>query len=157
MNDNGMIAPYLTASLVIPFKLDNTIQFSLIKDPNSIRTSYFLIFKSIPVTLCSNMLTFGDNDKAFKIYRNLLKTITNYKFLVTHSNPQDQKLFYEFGKEKNFDINRIGRKSYRNKYISKLLKSSAIVASGVSTIFLQQNPNELCDRIKTINKRRTYW
>ena len=37
MNDKGMIAPYLAISLVNLSKPENTSQFILIKDPNSIK------------------------------------------------------------------------------------------------------------------------
>ena len=30
--------------------------------------------------------------------------MTNHNFNVDHSNPQDRKLLYEFGKETKFDI-----------------------------------------------------
>ena len=43
------------------------------------------------------------NNKSFQLDGDLLKTMTKYNFNVTHSNPQDQKLFYEFGKELEFD------------------------------------------------------
>ena len=32
----------------------------------------------------------------------------------------------------------------------KLLKSPAIMASGVTTIFLSENPDELCDRLRLL-------
>ena len=41
MNDKGMIAPYLTTSLVEVFKKDNKIQFRLRKDPNSTKLNDF--------------------------------------------------------------------------------------------------------------------
>ena len=43
MNDKGMIAPYLTTSLVEVFKKDNKSQFRLRKDPNSTKMNDFLI------------------------------------------------------------------------------------------------------------------
>ena len=49
-----------------------------------------------------------------------------------------------------FDINQKGRKSDRDKSLIRLLKSPAIMASGISTIFLSSNPNELCDRLKVL-------
>ena len=52
------------------------------------------------ITLYSKRLTFGESKKSFKLEGVLLKTRTNYKFKVGHSNPQDQKLIFEFGKEK---------------------------------------------------------
>ena len=45
MNDKGTIAPYSASSLVILFKSENTSQFILIKDSNSIRMNDFLIKK----------------------------------------------------------------------------------------------------------------
>ena len=36
----------------------------------------------------------------------------------------------------------------------KLLKSPAIMASGISTIFLSSDPNELCDRLKLTLKEK---
>ena len=64
------------------------------KDYNSIRMNNFPINGCISVTLYSNMLTFGDSNKTFKIDGDLLETRTNYDFNVSHSNPQDQKLIY---------------------------------------------------------------
>ena len=50
-----------------------------------------------------------------------------------------------------FNIKQKGRKSDRDKSMIKLLKSPAIMASGISkTKFLSSNPDELCDRIKLL-------
>ena len=109
----------------------------------------FLINEGIPVTLFSNMLLFRDSNKSFKLDGDFLETMTNYDFNVSHSDPKDQKLIYEFGKEKNFNIKQKERKSDRDKSVIKLLKSPAIMASGVSnTIFLSSDPDELCDRLR---------
>ena len=43
-----------------------------------------------------------------------------------------------------------GRKSNRDKTLIKLLKSPAIVASEVSTIFSSSNLDELCHRLKLL-------
>ena len=67
-----------------------------------------LITGSIPVTLYSNMLTFRDSNKSFMLDGDLLETMTNYNFNVGHSEPHDQKLIYEFGKEPNFKIQQKG-------------------------------------------------
>ena len=66
MNNKGMIAPYLTSSLVNLLKPENTSHSKLMKEPNSIRLMDFLINRSIPVSLSSNMLTFKDNIEFFK-------------------------------------------------------------------------------------------
>ena len=130
MNDKGMIAPYLASSLFNLFKSENKSQFRLKKDLNSTKMNNFLINEGIPVTIFSNMLTFRDSNKSFKVDGDLLETITNYDFYVSHSIPKDQKLIYEFGKEMNFNIKQKGRKSDRDKSMIKILKSPAIMASG---------------------------
>ena len=68
------------------------------------------IIGGIPVTLFSKMLTFKDSNKSFNLDGDLLETMTNYDFNVSHSNPQDQKLLYQFGNEMKFDIEQKGRK-----------------------------------------------
>ena len=151
MNDKGLISPYLTSSLVNLFKPENKSQFKLKKDLNSSKINDFLINESIPITLFSNMLIFRDSNKSFKLDGDLLKVITNYKFNADHSNPQDKKLIYEFTKEMNFDIKKIGRPSTRDKSVKRLLDSPAIMASGISNIIiLSSDPDELCNRLKLL-------
>ena len=77
MNDKGMIAPYLASSLVEVFKFDNKSQFRLRKDPDSTKMNDFLIHGKIPVTIISNIITFRDSNKTFKLEGDLLKVITN--------------------------------------------------------------------------------
>ena len=149
-NDEGMIAPYLASSLVNLFKPENINQFKLIKDPNSTKINISLIHGNILVTLCSNMLTFGDSNKTLKLDGDLLKTMLNYKFNVDHSNPQDRKIFREFAEKMHFDIENIGRPSTRDRFVIRLLSSTAIMASGISTQFLSSDSDELCDRLKLV-------
>ena len=96
MNDKGMLAPYLASSLVNLLKPENLRQFGLQKDLKSTKMNYFLINEGIPATIFSNMLTFRDSNKSFKLDADLLETIPNYDFNVSHSNSKDQKLVYEF-------------------------------------------------------------
>ena len=56
----------------------------------------FFINGGIPVTLYSNILTFRDSNKSFKLDGDVLVTKTNYDFNVDHSNQQNRKLIYEF-------------------------------------------------------------
>ena len=151
MNDKGLISPYLASSSINLFKPEIKSQFRLKKDLNSTKMNDFLINEGIPVTLFSNMLLFRDSDKSFKLDGDLLETMTNYDFNVSHSDSKDQKLIYEFGKEMNFNIRQKGRKSDRDKSMMKLLKSPAIMASGISNIIiLSSDPDELCDRLKLL-------
>ena len=61
------------------------------------------------------MLTFRDSNKSFKSDGDLLETITNYDFNVSHANPRDKILIYKFGKETKFYIQQKRRKSNRDK------------------------------------------
>ena len=79
----------------------------------------FLINGGIPVTLYSNMLTFRDSNKSFKLNGDLLETITNYEFIVDHSSRQERKLIYEFGKEMKLNTGQKGRKSNRYKFMTR--------------------------------------
>ena len=75
----------------------------------------FLINEGIPVTIFSNIITFRDGNKSFKLDGDLLETITICDFNVSQSNPKDQKLIYEFGKEMNFNIKQKGRQVTETK------------------------------------------
>ena len=90
MDEKGMIAPYLVSSLSNVFNLENKSEFRLRKDPNSTKINDLLIHRAIPVTLFSNMITFRDSDRSFKLEGDLLKLITNHKFNADLSSPQDK-------------------------------------------------------------------
>ena len=47
-------------------------------------------------------------------------------------------------------MNFIRRKSDRDRSLKKLLKSPAYMASGISTIFLSSDPNEVCNRLNLL-------
>ena len=155
MNEQGMIASYLASFLAEVFKKDNKSQFRLRKDHDSTKLNDFLIHGKIPVTIFSNMIVFRDSNKSFKLEGDLLKVITNHKFNVDHSNPQDKKLIYQFAKEMNYDTKSTGRPSTRHESMIRLLNQPAIMASGFSkTIILSSDPNELCDRLKLLLKEK---
>ena len=150
MNDKGLIAPYLALPLVEVFRKDNKSQFRIRKDPNSTKLNDFLIHGTIPINIYSNMITFRDTKKTFRLEGDLLKVITNHKFNADHSSPQDKKIIYEFAKEMNYDTKSTGRPSTRHISITKILESPSIMASGITTIFLSENADELCDRLKLL-------
>ena len=110
----------------------------------------FLIHGDVPVTLYSNFLTSRDSNESLKLDGDLFKTMTIYILNVGQSNLQHRKSNTEFAEEMNFDFTNIGRPSLRDKSLEKLLNSHAIMASGISTMFLPCDPNELCDRLKTL-------
>ena len=104
----------------------------------------------VPITLFGNMLTFRDTNKQFELKGDLLEMITNSKFNVDLASLSDKKLLYDFAKEMHFDPKASGNKSTRDRTLINLLKSPAVMASGVTKIFLSENPNELCDRLKLL-------
>ena len=58
----------------------------------------------------------------------------------------------------NFDLKAQGNKSTRDGTLIKLLKSPGLMvpASGISkTIFLSSDPDELCNRLKLLQKKNT--
>ena len=50
------------------------------------------------------MLTFRNSKKTFKLDGDLLEPMSHYDFNDSQSNPQDQKIIYEYGKEMNSNI-----------------------------------------------------
>ena len=151
MNDRGVLASYLMSPLSKITNPENSSQFKLEKDHNSNRVNDLLIKNKIPITLYGNMLTFRDTNKQFELKGDLLEMITNSKYNVDHASLADKKLMYDFAKEMHFDMKAPGNKSIRDRKLIKLLKSPAILASGVSkTIFLSSDPDEHCDRLKLL-------
>ena len=151
MNDRGILATYLMSTLSRITNPENKSQFKLVKDHNSNRVNDLLMKNKIPITLYGNMLTFRDTNKQFELTGDLLEMITNSKYNVNHASLADKKLMYDFAKEMHFDKKAAGNKSVRDRTLIDLLKSPAIMASGVSkTIFLSSDPDELCDRLKLL-------
>ena len=150
MNDRGILATYLMSPLSKITNPENTTQFKLVKDSTSNRVNDLKINNSIPITLHNNLLTFRDTNKQFELKGDLLKMITNTKYNVNLANLVDKKLMYDFAKEMHFDTKAQGRKSTRDNTLITLLNSPRIMASGVTTIFLSENADELCNRLKLL-------
>ena len=99
------------------------------------------------------MLTFRDTGKVFKLEGDLLKIMTNKNYNVDLASLADKKLMYDFAKQMNFDLKAQGRKSTRDRTLINLLKSPGLMISGSSvskTIFLSSDPDELCNRLKSL-------
>ena len=148
MNDRGIISTYLLSPLAKITNPENTTHFKLKKDSSSNRVNDLLIHNTIPITLHDNLLTFRDTNKVFELKGDLLKMITNKNYNVDLASLQDKKIMYDFAKDMNFDLRAQSNKSTRDRTLTKLLKSPAIMASGVTTIFLSENPDELCNKLK---------
>ena len=149
MTDRGIISSYFLSPLAKITNFENTTQFKLVKDSSSNRVNDLLIHKTIPITLHDILLTFSDTNKVLELKGDLLKVITNKNYNVDLASLQDKKIMYKFAKELNFDMSARGNKSTRDRTLTKLLKSPAIMASGV-TIFLLENPDDLCNRLKLL-------
>ena len=52
------------------------------------------------------MLTFTDTNRSFELDGDLSETMTNYKFIVDHSNPQEKKHFLSLGNKWNLILTR---------------------------------------------------
>ena len=150
MNDRGILASYLMTPLSEITNPGNTTQFRLVKDSSSNRVNDLLIKNTIPIILHDNLLTFRDTGKVFELKGDLLKMKTDKNYNVDLTSSADKKIMYDFAKERHFDVRGVDNKSTRDRTLINLLKSPAIIASGVSTIFLTSDPDELCNRLKIL-------
>ena len=91
---------------------------------------------------------FRDTEKKF-VLQHLLKTTTNRNYNVDHANLSDKKNVW-ICKGMNFDVKAPGNKNPRYRSLIKLIKSPAIMASGISTNFRSSDPNEIYDRLKLL-------
>ena len=150
MIDRGILATYLMSLLSKITNPENTSQFKLVKDSSSNRVNDLKIHNSKPITLYGNILTFRDTGKEFELTGDVLEVITNSKYNVDLASLSDKKLLYVFAKEMHFDLNALGNKSMRERKLIRLLKSPTNMVSGVTTTFLSENPDKLCDRLKLL-------
>ena len=148
MNDRGLLASYLMSPLSKIIGPEISKQYKLVKDSSSARVNDLLIHNTIPIILQDNLLTFRHTGKIFELKGDLLKTITNKNYNVDHASLSDKKLMYEFAKEMKFDSKGQSNKSTRDRTLKKILKSPVIMTSGISTVFLSYDSNEIFDRIK---------
>ena len=154
MNDRGILSTCLMSPLSKITNPESTTQFKLVKVSGSNKVNYFLIKNTIPITLHNNLLTFRDTNKQLELKGDLLKMITSKNYNVDLASLPDKNTMYDFAKEMLFDERGQGRKSIRDRTLIKLLKSLAIMVSGISTIILSSNLDELCYRIKLLQQEK---
>ena len=151
MNDRGLLATYLMSPLSKITNPENATHFKLVKYCSSARVNDLLIKNTIPITLHDKLLTFRDTIKVFELKGGLSKVITNKNYNVGLAELADKKLMYDFAKEMDFYVRCQGKKSTRDRALINLLKSPAIMASGIpNTKFLSSDSNEFCDRLKLL-------
>ena len=101
------------------------------------------------ITIYGDNLVFKNYGKSFTLRGDVLKMITDFKFET--SDLPDAKLIIDFRDEIRFDIHGRGKSlRYRNLLKNYFFKG-AILASGLKrstkTIFILENPNELCGKV----------
>ena len=84
--------------------------------------------------------------------------ITNKNYNVDLGSLADKDLLYDFAKEFHFEVRAQGNKSTRDRTLIEIIKSPGLMvsSSGVSKksfskiLFLSENGDELCDRLKLL-------
>ena len=155
LNDSGILASYLMSPLSKITCLAHTSQSTLTKNPDSNRVNDLLINKTIPITVNDNLLKFVDTDKKCELEEDLMKMITNKKYNVDFAKLTDKKTMFDSEEEISLGEKALGNKNTRDKTLKKWLESPAVMASGISTICLPENPNELCGRLKLLPQTKT--
>ena len=151
MNDRGILASNLMSPLPKITNPENTTQFKLVKDSNSVRVNISLIQSSTPFTLYKNLLTFRDTGKEFELNGDLLKMVTNKNYIVDLAKLSGKNSMYDFAKEMYFDVKAHDNKTTWDRTLKKFLKSPGVTfyASGISnTKILLSDPDKLCNRLK---------
>ena len=116
LNDRGIIASYLILSAKITTP-ENSTQFKVVQDSNSIIVIDLLIHNSISITLHENLLTFRDTGKLFQLKGDFLKMITNKNYNVDLAKLADRKLMYDFAKEMYFDVKLHVMNQFQKKHL----------------------------------------
>ena len=102
-------------------------------------------------------MAFRDKNEKFELEGSFLKKIFSENYNVDHANLSDKKLTFDFAKEMSSDEKVFGIKSTKDENLNKLPKSLAILASGISTKILSENPNEICERLKVLLQEKQAW
>ena len=135
MIDRGLLASYSLSSLSKITNPENNSQLKLAKDPSPNRVNGLFLFITIPDTLYNNLLTFRDTDKKFELHGDLLKMKPYKNFNVDLAKLSNRKEYLILQKECSWI-------SVRHRSLIELVNSPATIASGISTMFLPENPNE---------------
>ena len=96
------------------------------------------------------MLTIRDTGKKFELQGFLLKKMTDRNYNAYQASLSDKEIMYDFQKEMRFHERAPGKKRPLDRSHIRLLKSPAIMASGIYTKFLSFYPREQCVRTKLL-------
>ena len=104
------------------------------------------------VTLYDNKLLFRDTGVVFTLKGDSLSMMTEYDFIKRES--PDAKQIMNFSAERHF-ITRATGNSNRDRNLTKnYYNKRAILASGLKTTFLSEDPIELSDGIKLLKQEK---
>ena len=132
------------AKLLVP---KNRSQFRLIDDPDSDNWKDYKM-NGEKVTIYDDQLLFRDTVVVFTLKREILLLITDYDFNKTES--PDAKQLIHFLDEMHFNIRATCKSNRDRTLIKKYYIKRSILASGLRTVFLSENPDELCDKLKLL-------
>ena len=141
VNHSSLIRP--VAKLLAP---TNKSQFWSYDEPDGDNWNYYIMHgEKLQYTMMSYILK---NVKGFTLRSHVLKIIIEQKFNKTHS--PEAKLIVDIMDEMQFDIHSRGKKLIDGNLMKNYFSKRAILASGLKTIFLSKNPNELYDKLKIL-------
>ena len=147
MNETGVIHSTLIKPIAKFLVEKIKSQFWLNDDPDSYYWNNFEM-NGEKVRIYDDKLVFRNSGKNSTLRGDFLKMLTDYKFVKTAS--PDAKIFIDIMDGRHFDIQAWG-KSLRDKtHMNIDFNKRAILASVLKTIFLSDNPNELCDKLKLL-------
>ena len=104
------------------------------------------------VTINDDKLIFENSGKTFTLRGDVLKMITVYKYNATDSS--DVKLIIFLWLKFGFDIHSRSKSLRDKNLIKNSFNKRGIPASGLKTIFVSENPNELCDELKLLLQKK---
>ena len=103
-------------------------------------------------TIRDHKIVFENSVEIFTVRGEILKTITDCKLNTTDS--PDAKLIIDFMDEMHFHIHSLGKSLRDRNLIKSYFNKRNILASELRTIFLSENLNELCDRLRLITREK---
>ena len=98
MKDRRILVIFLLCSLSKTSNLEHTSQYKLVKDPQSNRVKDVFISRTIPVTLCGNLLTLVIPIRSLNFGGDLLKKIASNNYNVDLVNLSHKQMMFGLAK-----------------------------------------------------------
>ena len=131
----------------------NKSKFRLVDDRDSDNWNDYKMHGQ-KVTIYDDKLLFRDTGVVFTLKGDLLSMIIAYDFIKTNS--PEPKQIINFLDKTHFDTHsQAAKSSGDNNLINNYRKKRALLASSLQeVIFLSENPNKLCDRLRLIFQKK---